>query len=95
MSLILEKDPGDVDVFGLDYSSQLPTDDTIVTNNWNVVGGDGILVVDTFTISGKVTKFRASAGTAGQTYVVRNVITTAQGRTLERVLRLAILNDVL
>ncbi|MBA2722095.1 MAG: hypothetical protein H0U56_04195 [Methylibium sp.] len=96
MSELLEKDPSDVDFFGFDYSRELPTTESLVTSTWALeAGSDGLLLVDTSSFSGKVTSFRAQGGTGGAVYLVRNTITTSIGRTLERVLRLALVDQSL
>jgi hypothetical protein len=65
--------------------------DTINSSVWSVEpGGDGALVVASYSFTNSETKVWLSAGTLGQEYHLRNLITTAGGRTMSQIAKLKI-----
>lgn len=91
--IIKEKDQQAVLDFGFDYLDWLDGD-TITASTWAISGPDGVLTdaapPPTFdTIS---TTVWLSAGTAGESYVVTNHITTALGRQDDHCISVVIKN---
>ena len=78
------KDPDEVKDYSFNWAALLATDeDTIATSVWEVVEGSG-LTIDSDDSSDTTTSVWLSAGTVNTTYLIRNRITTAGGRTYDR-----------
>lgn len=81
-----DKDPDAVLDYELNWSAWL-NGDSIATSTWDVPSGL-TKVSDSFTST--ATKIWLSGGSYGQTYAIRNRITTAAGRTDDRTVSLRI-----
>lgn len=81
------KDPDAVLPYKIDWTAWL-AGDTLSTSAWTVPAG--LTNVSDTTEAGSTTVVTLSGGTPGQTYVVTNRITTADGRTDDRSFRLRI-----
>lgn len=83
-SITFEQWQGSVLDRGFDWSSWLPTGDTISSATFTVTDGDGLLVINptpkVTSIVGAVVVFWTSSATPGITYWVHCTITTAAGR---------------
>jgi fructosamine-3-kinase len=85
---LAEKDPDATLEFGRDWSTWLAASgDTIVTSIWLVPAG--LTVVDESNTA-TVALVWLSGGTAGQSYVITNRITTAQNRTDDRSIQIVV-----
>lgn len=84
------KDPQAILDYSLDWGPWLDGD-TISTSNW-VVESPLVIESGTESFDSTTTVLFISGGTAGQTYLVTNTITTAGGRTDERSFELRIRN---
>lgn len=73
------KDPAEVKDYDINWLPELGTD-TIVSSVWAIVAGTG-LVINSNQFSTTRTKVWLSGGTLGQTYLLKNTITTALGDT--------------
>jgi hypothetical protein len=80
-----DKDPDAVLDYSIDWSEWL-ADDTIDTSEWTVP--EGITGGATSKTDTAVTIW-LSGGTAGQTYTIRNRITTAGGRTNDQTFKIS------
>lgn len=78
----LPKDPDDICDYQFDWSNRLEDAETIDTSTFSV--DDGSVEIDmvsqTPTISGSITTFWLSGGTAGERCVITNRIVTSEGR---------------
>lgn len=85
------QDPTEVLDYSIDWADWLPTGDTISTSVWSadtgltVVGGGNTATTTTVWVSGGVICYL---------YRVTNTITTAGGRTADKVLKIRVLNKV-
>jgi hypothetical protein len=70
--------------YGVDWSTQLGTGDTISTSTWPTVEAGITKVSDDF--EDTATTVVVSGGTSGNTYSLINRITTASGLTLEHII---------
>jgi hypothetical protein len=84
---IFDKDPDAVLDYQLDWSDWLPDGDTIATSVWSVPVG---LTEDSDTNTTTTATVWLSGGTAGTEYQVANTITTADGRTDERTIKIKV-----
>lgn len=76
------KTPAEVLDYDGDWSDELEEGESIVTSNWTLSGTG--LVKDSQTVVGSsITKVWLSSGTDGTRYLLKNTITTSDGRTLE------------
>lgn len=81
------KDPGSQIVYTLDWSEWLATGSNISASTWTVstVTGDGNLALSQvssgITNSDRHTYIELEDGTHGNTYIVKNTITTSTGST--------------
>jgi fructose-specific component phosphotransferase system IIB-like protein len=73
------KDPGEVKDYDINWLPELGTD-TIIASIWAIVSGTG-LTINTNSFTTTRTKVWLSGGTLGQTYLLKNTITTAAGDT--------------
>lgn len=80
------KDPDAVLDYVIDWSTWL-NGDTIATSVWTVPSG---ITQDSESESSTLATIWLSGGTVGETYQVRNRITTAGGRTEDRTIRIEI-----
>jgi hypothetical protein len=80
------KDPSSVEDFGLEWG--LAEGDTLTSSTWTVPAGI-TRNSDSFQASGQTTIW-LSGGTDGAVYRLVNRITTSQGRTDERTLRVLV-----
>lgn len=96
-----EHDPSEALDYARDWRRHLASGETVAESHWTVamlgvdgsdVANDGSLVVtlDQFGASGATIWVRG--GTAGKTYFLTNTISTNQGRTFERSIRLIVLD---
>lgn len=81
------KDPDARLEYRIDWADWL-AGDRIVTSVWDKAAGD--ITLDGPTILGLITSIWIQGGRVGNTYAVRNCITTALGRTDDRTLYLTI-----
>lgn len=81
------KDPDAVLDFTVDWAANLATDDTIATANFTVPAG---ITKDSQSNTTTTATVWLSGGTAGTTYNVVCRITTADGRTDDRTLRIVV-----
>ena len=86
ISANMEKSPGEVVDFGMDWSDWLALTpdgavDAIATSDWDVSAGLTNVSEDMTTAK---TAVWLSGGTAGRRYEVTNTITTTGGRTSDR-----------
>ncbi len=80
------KDPDEVLDYQLDWSPRL-SGDTISTSSWLVPAGlTTVLTSETSTVS----TIWLSGGTVAQSYLLRNRIVTAGGRTMDQSVRLRV-----
>lgn len=85
---LAEKDPDATLEFGRDWSEWLtPNGDTIVASAWIVPAG---LTVVNESNTATVALVWLSGGTAGQSYVITNRITTAQSRIDDRSIQIVV-----
>lgn len=79
--------------FSIDYTRLLESDETIDSSSsvWTVANGltKGAAGVDS---AGKIATQWLSAGTAGETYQVDNVVETSEGRKYERSFRVQVVS---
>lgn len=73
------KDPAEVKDYDINWLPELGTD-TIVSSVWAIVAGTG-LVINSNVFTTTKTKVWLSGGTLGQSYLLKNTITTALGDT--------------
>lgn len=79
------KDPNAVLDYSIRWTSWLVTGDSISTSTWAIdVAPDASLTIDSSSIVDGVPTVWLSGGTAGETYVVRNRVVTANSRTDDR-----------
>lgn len=83
----LLKDPQAVLDYAIDWAGVLPAGDTITSAT---VSADAGITVASNSASGQVHTIWLSGGTAGSSYLVTSQITTAQGRTDHRTIRVTI-----
>lgn len=81
------KDPDAVLDYQLDWSAWLPDGDTIVTSTWIVQDG---IVKDSDSHTDTAATVWLSGGTLGTTYAVTNRISTVEGRTDDRTIRITV-----
>lgn len=83
-----DKDPQDVDSFGIDWSERLSaTSDTISTSDWIVPSG---ITEDSASNTTTTTTIWLSGGTDGEDYEIVNRIVTVGGRTLDQTVKLRV-----
>lgn len=81
----LTKDPNAVLDYGIRWTDWLVSGDSISTSTWAIdVAPDASLTIDSSSIVDGVPTVWLSGGTAGETYVVRNRVVTADSRTDDR-----------
>jgi len=80
---LIVKDPNANLDYKIDWTEWLGAD-TISTSAWSIPGAAGGLTIGTDSKTTKITTVFLSGGTAGQTVLVRNRITTAAGRIDDR-----------
>ncbi|MBR0693669.1 hypothetical protein [Bradyrhizobium lablabi] len=74
------KDPGEVLDYDINWAPRLGSD-TIVTSDW--VTQPGItLTINSKSFTSQLTKVWLSGGTIGETYVLKNTVTTVAGDTV-------------
>ena len=81
-----DKDPDDVDSFGIDWATRLDGD-TIASSTWTVPDG---LTQDSSSNTTTTTTVWLSGGTDGDDYEVLNRITTTGGRTIDQTVKLRV-----
>lgn len=81
-----DKDPDDVDSFGINWVPRL-NGDLIATSTWSVPDG---LTQDLSSNSTTSTTVWLSGGTDGDDYEVLNRITTTGGRTIDQTVKLRV-----
>lgn len=91
----IDKDTEAVLDYGFDWSSWMPTDDSISSSSWTVsaiTGDSDPLAIDSSSFTGSTSKTVAtiSGGTAGNIYTVSNKIVTGDGRTDRRHFRVCV-----
>ena len=85
------KDPSEVVDYEINWAARL-VEDTIATSNVTLVTAAGLTIVSQANTDDAVTVW-FSGGTAGLTATLRNVITTAGGRTMDELIKLPIADD--
>jgi len=81
----LVKDPDAVLDYSIDWTDWIVSGDSIATSTWAIdVAPDADLEIDSSSIVSGVPTVWLSGGTAGETYVVRNRVVTADSRTDDR-----------
>lgn len=83
------KDPDDIRAYGIDWSDDLATGETVVTSDWTIVT-TGTLTSGTEGNTGTVTSLWLLGGTVGETYEVRNEIVTSGDQTIGRTVRIKV-----
>lgn len=81
-----DKDPNDVDSFGINWATRLDGD-LISTSDWIVPTG---LTEDSASNTTTTTTIWLSSGTDGDDYELTNRITTTGGRTLDQTVKLRV-----
>jgi hypothetical protein len=81
-----DKDPNDVDSFGINWATRLDGD-LISTSDWIVPTG---LTEDSASNTTTTTTIWLSSGTDGDDYEITNRITTTGGRTLDQTVKLKV-----
>lgn len=87
------KDPDAVLDFGFRYHLWLQTAETIVDSDWDIET-TGTLAVQSsnINVAGNTTTVWLTGGEAGVQYLVRNTITTSEGRVDQRTLLVRVMN---
>lgn len=86
---MLTKNPADVASYGIDWSADLGTGETIATSAWSLVTSAGVtLGADTH--DGASSSVKVSGGTNGLTAQLRNSITTTAANTFVKTIAIAI-----
>ena len=75
------KDPSENLDYNIDWTARL-AGDTIVTSVWAPLASGSSLVIGSVYYISNMTKVWLSGGTLGQTYRLKNTITTAAGETM-------------
>lgn len=79
------KDPQEIDFWEIDFTTEMPTSDSIVSViTAFVTGPDTAFAIDNIGFAGKSVSGRWQGGTAESDYYVTARVTTAQGRTLDK-----------
>lgn len=81
------KDPDEVLDYQLDWSSRLPTGDTIATSTWIVPIG---ITKDSDSFTDSTTTIWLSSGTEPTSYSLVNRVVTAGGRTMDQTVKIKI-----
>lgn len=82
------KDPQEVLDYQADWTSRLEADEVLVASTFSVVSGSVVINSQTF-VDGVATVW-LSGGTAGETCVILNRVTTSAGRVYDQSMRLRI-----
>ncbi len=82
------KDPNATLDYVNNWADWLSEGDSIIASTWAISSGGNELVIDSSTFLATSATVWLSAGLLGQTYVVTNTITTAQGRVEDGSLRI-------
>lgn len=77
---VLYKSPNDVLDYTYDWTSWIPTGDTINTSTWTAQSGITVETSPAATFTNTTTTVWLGAGTAGTAYTLTNQITTTAGR---------------
>lgn len=96
----IDKDPGAVLVYSIDWSDWMPTNDTIANSVMTVstISGDpnAMQVVDSgFQANTSITYAELDAGSAGNVYTITNTITTTNGAVDVRRFRIRVVQRFL
>lgn len=90
------KDPDSVLDYGIDWSTWLGSGDSVSTAAWVITspsGDSAPIVVDSSSVASNICTAILSGGTAGNTYYARCRITTANGLTEDRTIRIQARNQ--
>jgi len=79
------KDPDSVLDYAIDWGGWLSDDDSITDSDWTATEG---ITIDSDSFTDTVSKVWLSGGTAGESYIVTNHITTAAGRQDDRSIKI-------
>jgi hypothetical protein len=82
------KDPDEIIDYGINWEKDLQSD-SIITSTWITPVG---LTVDSDSVINKTTIIWLSGGVLGSTYELTNRITTSDGRTMDKTVRLRIMH---
>jgi hypothetical protein len=88
------KDPDEVLDYQIDWADEekgprLETGETLLTSVWTVFSGDVVIDSSEFVSTGLSTVW-LSAGTAGTAAIMRNRVTTSEGRTYDYAARVRV-----
>lgn len=83
------KDPNEILDYQINWTAQVPGDDTIATSNWTITGSD-TLAEQSKSIVGKSTIIWLTGGEDGELAVLTNRIVTTDGRTIDQSVELRI-----
>jgi hypothetical protein len=89
MSMIGTKAPEETKDFSLDWSKDIGTD-TIATSTWTVSPSSAGISASSIASNATLTTIWIAGGIAGQIYIARNIVVTANGRSMEKTLRLLV-----
>jgi hypothetical protein len=70
--------------YDINYAAVMVAGEEIDSSSWDVILGDGMLVMDSDIYSASATKVWLSGGTIGEVYYVQNTIITDDARTYQR-----------
>ncbi len=82
------KDPDDIADYQMDWSNRLEEGETLETSTFTVVQGS--VEIDSQDFNGGLTTVWLSGGTAGEVCLIRNRVTTDQGRQWDNTGRLRV-----
>ncbi len=86
-----KKDPGETLDYALDWSQAMENADAIATSTWSVESGG--VSIPASTVNGKTVTVWVSGGTTNVPAIVKNTVTTTQGRTFVERLKIPVLNQ--
>ena len=76
-----QKDPNDTEEYAFDFRKYLATGETISSAVWTVPAG---LTKVSETVAGSEARVKVSGGTLGEDYEITCLMTTSQGRIIDR-----------
>lgn len=77
------KDPSDITIYTLDWTSQVNAGATITSSTWAISPASLTKAADGIVIGNLKTSIKVSGGVAGVDYIVTNTIQTSDGETKE------------
>lgn len=87
-----EKDAAEKDSYGFDFSDLVPSGDTLSASSWTSDVGV-TLTSPSFSATTSITTIWIEGGVPGGQYLLRNFVTTTQGRKFERQFLLSVTDD--